>query len=40
MPCNPDDLKTVPPFALLDDDERAALSRGFRFSTAARCLCP
>jgi hypothetical protein len=32
MPCNPDDLKSVPLFALLDDDERAfvaALSRAF-----------
>jgi CRP/FNR family cyclic AMP-dependent transcriptional regulator len=26
MPCNPDDLKTVPLFALLDDDERAVLA--------------
>jgi hypothetical protein len=40
MPCNPDDLKIVPLFVLLNDDERAARSRGFRFSTAARCLSP
>jgi CRP/FNR family cyclic AMP-dependent transcriptional regulator len=26
MPCNPDDLKSVPLFALLDDDERAVLA--------------
>jgi CRP/FNR family transcriptional regulator, cyclic AMP receptor protein len=26
MPCNPEDLKTVPLFALLDDDERAVLA--------------
>jgi CRP/FNR family cyclic AMP-dependent transcriptional regulator len=26
MPCNPDDLKTVPLFALLDEDERAVLA--------------
>src|ERR1039458_3633874 len=26
MPCNPEDLKTVPLFALLDDDERAILA--------------
>jgi len=26
MPCNPDDLKTVPLFSLLDDDERAVLA--------------
>jgi CRP/FNR family transcriptional regulator, cyclic AMP receptor protein len=26
MPCNPEDLKSVPLFALLDDDERAVLA--------------
>jgi CRP/FNR family transcriptional regulator, cyclic AMP receptor protein len=26
MPCIPDDLKIVPLFALLDDDERAVLA--------------
>lgn len=26
MPCNPDDLKSVPLFALLDDEERAVLA--------------
>jgi len=38
MPCDPDDLKSVPLFAPLDDDERAALSRGFRFSIRKRIL--
>jgi len=36
MPCNPEDLKTVPLFALLDDDERAVLAAQVELKNSPR----